>query len=56
MKHYIILINGKRRSGKGILSSALKDQIQKFSSNVYIFSFAESIRKAAEDIIQKLNW
>ncbi|MCU9932784.1 hypothetical protein NWQ33_02470 [Mycoplasmopsis cynos] len=40
-KHFIILINGKRRSGKGLLTEKLKEKCAKmFGDNIHVLSFA----------------
>ncbi|WP_426461606.1 hypothetical protein [Mycoplasma hafezii] len=56
-KHVIILINGKRRSGKGLLSNKLKEKCEKeFDNNVNILSFAQPIKQITEPILAAINW
>ncbi|WP_036451891.1 hypothetical protein [Mycoplasma buteonis] len=56
-KHIIILINGKRRSGKGLLSNKLKEKCAKeFDNNVNILSFAQPIKQITEPILAAINW
>ncbi|MBN4083304.1 hypothetical protein JXZ92_00510 [Mycoplasma sp. CSL10137] len=56
-QHVIILINGKRRSGKGILSQGLKKLLTKqFEDNIHILSFAEPIKKITEPILDEIEW
>ncbi|VEU70767.1 hypothetical protein [Mycoplasmopsis glycophila] len=56
-KHVIILINGKRRSGKGLLSNKLKEKCAKeFDNNVNILSFAQPIKAITEPILKAINW
>ncbi|WP_036431198.1 hypothetical protein [Mycoplasmopsis felis] len=55
--HVIILINGKRRSGKGLLTNALSEKLShKFNDNVHILSFAEPIKKITQPILDEINW
>ncbi|TDV24068.1 phosphomevalonate kinase [Mycoplasmopsis mustelae] len=56
-KHIVVLINGKRRSGKGLLSSALAEKLRKrFDDNIHILSFAEPIKKITEPILEEIKW
>lgn len=55
-KHNIILINGKRRSGKGLLSSEIKNTAKKKYENIYVFSFADSIKNISQPILDEINW
>lgn len=56
-RHSIILINGKRRSGKGLLSSAIKGLAEKKDyKNIYVLSFAQPIKQITEPILHELQW
>ncbi|QGZ97847.1 hypothetical protein GE118_03485 [Mycoplasma sp. NEAQ87857] len=56
-KHIVILINGKRRSGKGLLSNKIKEKsLIDFDNNVNILSFAEPIKQITEPILDEINW
>ncbi|UUM20136.1 MULTISPECIES: hypothetical protein [unclassified Mycoplasma] len=57
-RHSIILINGKRRSGKGLLSKAIATLAEEkdYKGNVYILSFAQAIKKITESILVELKW
>ncbi|RIV16390.1 hypothetical protein [Mycoplasmopsis gallopavonis] len=56
-KHVIILINGKRRSGKGLLSNKLKEKCaEDFDNNVHVLSFAQPIKQITEPILKEINW
>ncbi|SYV96846.1 Uncharacterised protein, partial [Mycoplasmopsis edwardii] len=56
-KHIIVLINGKRRSGKGLLTNAIKEKsLKRFNDNVHIFSFAQPIKDITEPILKQLEW
>ncbi|MEA4333454.1 hypothetical protein [Mycoplasma sp. 1232] len=56
-KHVIILINGKRRSGKGLLSNELSKQLKpQFEDNTHILSFAQPIKQITQPILDEINW
>ncbi|MGZ9756607.1 hypothetical protein [Mycoplasma sp. 4423] len=56
-KHTIVLINGKRRSGKGLLTQALSKKLaKKFDNNVHILSFAEPIKSITKPILDEIKW
>lgn len=56
-KHFIILINGKRRSGKGLLTEKLKEKCAKmFGDNIHVLSFAQPIKDITKPILNKLKW
>ncbi|QCZ36676.1 hypothetical protein [Mycoplasma nasistruthionis] len=56
-RHQIILINGKRRSGKGLLSNELKKKLtKKFDDNIHILSFAQPIKLITEPILDEIRW
>ncbi|WP_027121160.1 hypothetical protein [Mycoplasma leonicaptivi] len=56
-KHIIFLINGKRRSGKGLLTNAIKQKCnEKFNNNIHVLSFAQPIKSITEPILNELNW
>ncbi|AMD81213.1 hypothetical protein MCANPG14_01556 [Mycoplasmopsis canis PG 14] len=56
-KHIIVLINGKRRSGKGLLTNAIKEKcFDKFKGNVHILSFAQPIKDITQPILNELKW
>ncbi|WP_025755458.1 hypothetical protein [Mycoplasmopsis cricetuli] len=57
-KHSIMLINGKRRSGKGLLSKAIYELAQQkdYKDNIYVLSFAEPIKQITEPILNELKW
>ncbi|QZE12399.1 hypothetical protein [Mycoplasma sp. Ms02] len=55
-KHNVILINGKRRSGKGLFSSELQKKLAKKYQNIYILSFAEPIKAITKPILEEIKW
>ncbi|WP_406613735.1 hypothetical protein ACJA23_02610 [Mycoplasma corogypsi] len=56
-KHIILLINGKRRSGKGLLSNKIVEKTsKKYSNNVHILSFAEPIKQITQPILEEIKW
>ncbi|BBA22080.1 hypothetical protein MBVR141_0038 [Mycoplasmopsis bovirhinis] len=55
--HIIVLINGKRRSGKGLLTNAIKDLCMKsYGEHIYILSFAQPIKGITQPILTELRW
>ncbi|VEU63593.1 hypothetical protein [Mycoplasmopsis bovirhinis] len=55
--HIIVLINGKRRSGKGLLTNAIKDLCMKsYGEHIYILSFAQPIKDITQPILTELRW
>lgn len=55
--HIIVLINGKRRSGKGLLTNAIKDLCMKsYGQHIYILSFAQPIKDITQPILTELRW
>ncbi|MFV8499928.1 hypothetical protein ACNQ1M_02420 [Mycoplasma sp. VS424B] len=55
--HLIILINGKRRSGKGLLSTELSKKLkEQFDDNIHILSFAQPIKQITQPILDEINW
>ncbi|VEU75942.1 hypothetical protein [Mycoplasmopsis columboralis] len=58
IRHSIILINGKRRSGKGLLSQAIKKLASEkdYKDNIHVLSFAQPIKKITEPILDELKW
>ncbi|QNM93721.1 hypothetical protein H9M94_00375 [Mycoplasma sp. Pen4] len=56
-KHLIILINGKRRSGKGLLSNELAQKLkEQFNENIHILSFAQPIKQITQPILDEIKW
>ncbi|AKA49845.1 hypothetical protein [Mycoplasmopsis gallinacea] len=56
-KHIILLINGKRRSGKGLLSNKIKEKCyDEFNGNIQVLSFAEPIKQITKPILEAINW
>ncbi|ADE19394.1 hypothetical protein [Mycoplasma crocodyli] len=55
-KHNIILINGKRRCGKGLLSEEIIKQSKKDYQEIHVFSFAGDIKEIMQPVIDEISW
>ncbi|MEE3928165.1 hypothetical protein V2E24_01055 [Mycoplasmopsis ciconiae] len=55
-KHAVVLINGKRRCGKGLLSNSLKEKCVKDYDNILVLSFAEPIKNITKPILDEIKW
>ncbi|EFF41746.1 hypothetical protein [Mycoplasmopsis alligatoris] len=55
-RHNIVLINGKRRSGKGLLSLEIIKQCNKKYDQIHLFSFAGSIKEIMEPVLKEIEW
>lgn len=55
-KHIIILINGKRRSGKGLLTESLKKHLAEDFKDIKVLSFAEPIKTITKPILDEIEW
>ncbi|APJ38256.1 hypothetical protein [Mycoplasmopsis pullorum] len=55
-KHNIVLLNGKRRSGKGLLSQDLAKKAVDEFQKIYILSLAEPIKAITKPILDELQW
>ncbi|WLP85787.1 hypothetical protein [Mycoplasma seminis] len=56
-RHLVILINGKRRSGKGLLSTELSNKLkEQYDNNIHILSFAQPIKQITQPILDEIKW